>query len=54
MDIYQQEGNIENVSCIPNNEEKYISFIKSIKVSEFNCKKTQQFQDIMFEIRFLD
>lgn len=43
-----------SVSCIPNNEERYISFSKEIKVGEYRCKKTNELKPIMFEIRFLD
>jgi RNase P subunit RPR2 len=46
------------ISAIPNNEEKYISFSKDIKVDEYQArnKKTGEYEtkDIMFEIRFLD
>jgi hypothetical protein len=28
----------KTLSCIPNNEEQYISFLKSIKVDEYNDK----------------
>jgi hypothetical protein len=50
---YQAEkGN--NLHCIPNNEERYISFSKMIKVESYINKKTKKLKDIMFEIRFLD
>ena len=39
----------ENIDCIPNNEEKYISFSKNIRVGQ-NKDKTPKF----FKIRFLD
>ena len=42
------------VSCIPNNEERYISFSKKIKVDEYFCRKTNKMKAITFEIRFLD
>jgi hypothetical protein len=51
---YQAEGNIDNISCIPNNEEKFISFSKSVKVGEYTDKKTKKVKSIMYEIRFLD
>lgn len=44
----------QDVSCIPNNEERYISFSKNIKVGEYYCKKDKCAKPITFEIRFLD
>ena len=44
----------ENMDCIPNNEEKYISFSKNIKVGEYKDKKTGEVRDKTFKIRFLD
>ena len=44
----------ENMDCIPNNEEKYISFSKNIKVGEYKDKKTGELRDKTFKIRFLD
>ena len=44
----------ENMDCIPNNEEKYISFSKDIKVGEYKDKKTGEVRDKTFRIRFLD
>ncbi|XP_065650459.1 uncharacterized protein LOC136078605 [Hydra vulgaris] len=41
------------LSCIPNNEEKYISFSREIKVGEF-INKEGKTMDIRREIRFLD
>ncbi|XP_065676786.1 uncharacterized protein LOC136092455 [Hydra vulgaris] len=41
------------LSCIPNNEEKYISFSREIKVGEFINKEGKTI-DIKREIRFLD
>lgn len=49
---YGQTGT--EISCIPNNEERYISFSKNIKVGEYYCKKYKKIKPIMFEIRFLD
>lgn len=43
-----------DITCIPNNEERYISFSKKIKVDEFFCKKENKLRPILFEIRFLD
>ena len=43
----------ENIDCIPNNEEKYISFTKTIKVGEYTDKKGD-IKDKFFKIRFLD
>jgi hypothetical protein len=42
------------ITCIPNNEEKYISFTKTIKVDEYKCKKDGKIKPINFDIRFLD
>jgi hypothetical protein len=42
------------ITCIPNNEERYISFSKIIKVGEYYCEKAKKNKPIMFEIRFLD
>ena len=44
----------ENMDCIPNNEEKYISFSKDIKVGEYKDKKTGEVRDKTFKIRFID
>jgi hypothetical protein len=49
---YQGETS-ENISCIPNNEERYISFSKKIKVGEYMNKK-EELKPIMYEIRFID
>lgn len=43
-----------SVSCIPNNEERYISFSKEIKVGEYYSEKHNKLKPIMYEIRFLD
>ena len=48
---YQQDKS-NNVTCIPNNEEKYISFSKSIKVNEY--MKDGKLKSTFFEIRFID
>jgi hypothetical protein len=42
-----------DITCIPNNEEKYISFSKNIKVDEY-YSKDGILKSIYFEIRFLD
>ena len=42
-----------NIKCIPNNEEKYISFSKNIVVDEYTNKKGDKIK-IMHEIRFID
>ena len=44
----------ENIDCIPNNEEKYISFSKNITVGQYKDKKTKEIKDKFFKIRFLD
>ena len=49
---YQNETS-ENISCIPNNEERYISFSKKISVGEYTNKKGE-LKNIMYEIRFID
>ena len=46
----KSEGNIK---CIPNNEEKYISFSKEIVVGEYVNKKGEKVE-VKHEIRFLD
>ena len=43
----------ENIDCIPNNEEKYISFSKNKKVGQYTNKKGEV-KDTFFKIRFLD
>jgi hypothetical protein len=43
----------ENITCIPNNEERYISFSKLIKVDEYTDKE-KIVRPVMYEIRFLD
>ena len=45
----KSEGNIK---CIPNNEEKYISFSKDIVVEEY--EKDGKKHQIKHEIRFID
>ena len=44
----------ENMDCIPNNEEKYISFSKTIKVGSYLDRKTATYKDKTFKIRFID
>ena len=46
----KSEGNIK---CIPNNEEKYISFSKDIVVGKYVSKKGKKVE-VKHEIRFLD
>ena len=48
--LVQSEGNI---NCIPNNEEKYISFTKQIVVDTFTNKEGKQV-DVKRDIRFID
>ena len=43
----------ENIDCIPNNEEKYISFSKTIKVGQYKNKKGE-IKDKTFKIVFKD
>ena len=48
----KSEGNIK---CIPNNEEKYISFSKDVLVGKYiNKKKKKEEIEIKHEIRFID
>jgi hypothetical protein len=42
-----------HISCIPNNEERYISFSKVIKVGEYQDEEGKT-RNITYEIRFLD
>ena len=44
----------ENIDCIPNNEEKYISFSKTIKVGTYLDKRTATQKDKTFKIIFKD
>ena len=44
----------ENIDCIPNNEEKYISFSKTIKVGTYWDRKTAKQKDKTFKIIFKD
>ena len=46
----KSEGNID---CIPNNEEKYISFTKEIIVDKFINKKGEE-KEVVRDIRFID
>ena len=46
----KSEGKID---CIPNNEEKYISFSKHILVDKFKNKKGEE-KEVIREIRFID
>ena len=43
-----------NIKCIPNNEERYISFSKNIKVYNYTDKETRDDVYINHEKRFLD
>jgi len=45
--------NGEKIKCIPNNEEKYISFSKEVVVDEFSNKEGKHVQ-VKRELRFLD
>ena len=48
-------GNVEgNIDCIPNNEEKYISFTKHINVGNYIDKKTGKTKNINYKLRFID
>ena len=52
--LYKYGQKEQELSCIPNNEEKYISFSKKIKVDEYYCKNDKKIKDVTFEIKFLD
>lgn len=52
--LYKYGQTERDVSCIPNNEERYISFSKVIKVGEAFSKKDKCMKPVMYEIRFLD
>ena len=49
-DLGKKNGNLK---CIPNNEEKYISFSKMIYQESYETKKGKN-QDVFHEFRFLD
>ena len=51
--IKKLAGNGEKINCIPNNEEKYISFSKEVVVDEFVNKEGKHVQ-VKRELRFLD
>jgi hypothetical protein len=52
--LHKYGQQVSDITCIPNNEERYISFSKSIKVDEYLDKETKKVKPIMFELRFLD
>jgi hypothetical protein len=43
-----------NIKCIPNNEEKYISFSKDIVVDTYVDKKDGNNKDVKHQLRFID
>ena len=43
-----------NIKCIPNNEERYVSFSKDIKVYSYTNKETRDDVYINHELRFFD
>ena len=43
----------QEITCIPNNEEKYISFSKKMKVDEYKDEKGK-IKNVMRETRFID
>ena len=49
----KNEGTKEIINCIPNNEEKYISFSKTIPIDNY-IDKTNVERNITYEIRFVD
>lgn len=52
LNKYGQQN--KEISCIPNNEERYISFSKIITVGKAYDEEQEQDVDVKFEIRFLD
>ena len=45
-------GGLNEITCLPNNEEKYISFSKKIKEGEYKDKKGNK-KNVIREIRFI-
>ena len=43
-----------NINCIPNNEEKYISFTKEVVVDTYMDKKTNEEKPVKHQLRFID
>lgn len=52
--LYDNSTEDEKFHCIPNTEEKYLSFSKTIKVDEYYNKKTETMKPILYEIKFID
>ena len=52
--LYDNSTAEEKFHCIPNTEEKYLSFSKTIKVDEYYDKKTETIKPILYEIKFID
>jgi len=52
--LYKYGSNSNDISCIPINEEKYISFSKSIITDNYTDKKTNLNKPLTFEMRFID
>ena len=52
--IKQLASSLGDLSCIPSTEEKYISFSKYVKVSEYYSHRYRKNCSINFEIRFID
>ena len=44
----------ENISVIPNNQEKYISFTKTITTGKYYDYKTKKYKTSTFQLRFID
>ena len=42
------------MSCISNNDKRYISFPKNVKLDEYIVKKCDETKTIMYEIKILD
>ena len=53
---YQNTGRKENIQCIPNNEQKYISFSKNIVVDNYITHDNDEIKEhaVKYELRFLD
>ena len=50
--LYKYGYQNEEITCIPNNEEKYISFSKKIKVDKFYNKKPIQWNQYYLKLEF--
>ncbi|PFX12742.1 hypothetical protein AWC38_SpisGene23254 [Stylophora pistillata] len=51
---YKEGGQKGEIDCIPNNEEKYISFTKHVVVDKFFNKEKEKDVEVKRELRFID